>query len=131
MKPFADPHHDKSPFYKGFSFIMNHLKPKLHHNSIRLLVPDTVFFHHGETKFLVYNKKDREYNYIKESHKLTNNVLKEFFKERKRKNEQDIELYYPELLIAKRKMLMEFAILKFQQKKQLIPMIPTRRRASS
>lgn len=86
---------------------MSNLKPKPHHKSIKLLVPDTVFFHNGVTKFLVHNKKDREYNYIKARHKLTNNELKDFFQERKRKNELDIQMYYPELLLAKRKREMD------------------------
>ena len=66
---------------------MNHLQQKPGHDSIRLLVPDTVFFHHGDTKFMVYNKKNREYKFVRESFKLTNNVLKDFFRGRKRRNE--------------------------------------------
>jgi len=69
---------------------MKNLKPKAHHTCIKLMVPDTIFFHNGQAKFLVHNKKDREYNFVKARHKLTNNELSDFFIERKRKNELDI-----------------------------------------
>ena len=74
------------------------------------MVPDTVFFDRGHAAYLVYNKKDRQYNYIRreeESHKLTRNELKDFFEGRKRRKELDINIYYPELLKAKKKKEME------------------------
>ena len=49
---------------------MKNLKPKAHHTCIKLMVPDTIFFHNGQAKFLVHNKKDREYNFVKARHNV-------------------------------------------------------------
>lgn len=64
LKPFIDPHRDLDIFNKGFAFIMKNLRPKSNKFCVKLMVPDTVFFQYGNPKFLVYNKKDRDYKFI-------------------------------------------------------------------
>jgi len=102
LAPVKDPLSNVHPFDKGFAFIMRNLKPKSHQKSLKLMVPDTVFFQKGQPKFLVHNKRDREFNYVTKRHKLVSDSLKDFFNERKRKGEMDIQVYYPELVMAKR-----------------------------
>ena len=45
--PDVDPHPDYDPIKKGFAFIMTYLKPSSNNSSIKLMIPDTVFFHSG------------------------------------------------------------------------------------
>mgnify|MGYP003389540079 CR=1 FL=1 len=44
---------------------MDKLKPKPHFKSLKLMIPDTVFYHRGNAKFMVYNAKNREFIYVK------------------------------------------------------------------
>lgn len=75
---------ENKPPEKDYSFILSKLSPiKKNLRTLRLFVSETIAFHTGEARLLVYTHKDKTLRFIKQKEKLNLQELRKFMNKKR------------------------------------------------